>query len=71
MKEISKVRFNMNNFPTLKEMGGNVYDWDKKKEKNVRGRGEGNVTLIYVLDSHNCGGRISIVSLKDSGNTMT
>ena len=42
----------------------------KRKKKNVKGRDEGNVTLIFVLDSNNCDGIKSIVSLKDSERPM-
>ena len=32
----------------------------------IKGRGEVSVTHIYILGSHNCGERKSIVSLKES-----
>ena len=57
-------------FPTLKELWENVDEQEKNKNENVKGIGKGSVTLISVLGSHNCGGRKSIVSLKDSDNTM-
>ena len=48
----------MKNFLSLKELWENA---DKReKKKNVKGRGEGDVTLISALGSHNCGGRKSI-----------
>ena len=67
--ELAKMGLNMNIFPTLKELWENADEREKKK-KNVKWRGEGHVTLIYVLGYHKCGGIKSIVSLKYSNNIM-
>ena len=58
-------------FPTLKELCKNADKRNKNKNKNVKGRGEEDVVLISALGSHNCGGRKSIVLLKESKNTMS
>ena len=53
------VGIGMKNFPNLKELWENADEREKKK--NVKGRGEGDVTNISAFGSHNCGGRKSIV----------
>ena len=58
----------MKSFTTFKEFWENVDD--REERKNVVGRGEGNLTLISEMGSHNCGGRKYLVSLKESNNSM-
>ena len=56
----------MKTFPTLKELWENSDEQDKKeKKKNVKLRGEGDLTLISELCSHNCGRGKSIVIFKN------
>ena len=58
---LARAGLGMKKIPTLKELWDNVEERDKKKKRNVKGRGEGNITLISTLGSHNYGGRKSIV----------
>ena len=59
--ELAKAGLNMKIFPDLKELWENADEWEKKEKENVKLIGEGDVTIISVLNSHNCGGRKSIV----------
>ena len=43
---LARAGLGLKNFPTLKELWDNVDEREKKKKRNVKGRGEGNVTLI-------------------------
>ena len=58
---LARAGIGTKNFPTLKELWENADEREKKKKKNVKGRGEGDVTLISELGYHNCGGRKSMV----------
>ena len=66
----AKAGFNMKIFQLLRNCGKTKTSRRKIKNKNVKGRGEGNITLMSVIYSHNCGGRRSIVSLKDPERPM-
>ena len=56
---LARSGLSMKNFRTLKELWENADE--REKNKNVKGRGEGDVTLISALGSHNCGRRKFIV----------
>ena len=58
---LSRTGIGMKNFPTLKELWENADEQKKNKNKNVKGREGGNVTLISELRSHNYERRKSIV----------
>ena len=64
---LDKAGINMKN-PTLKKLWENADEW---KKRNVKSRREGDVTPIYILDSHKDVRRKSIVSLKESKSNIT
>ena len=49
---LTRAGLGMKNFLTLKELWDNADEREKKKKRNSKGRGEGNVTLISALGSH-------------------
>ena len=53
----ARAGLGMKNFPTLKELWDNADEREKKKKRNSKGRGEGNLTLISALGSHKYRGR--------------
>ena len=54
---LTRAGIGMKNFPTLKELWDNADEREKKKKKNVKVIGEGDLTLISALGSHNFGRR--------------
>ena len=65
----ARAGLGMKNFPTLKELWDNADEREKKK--SVKEIGEGNITIISALGSHNYGRKKSIVGFKNSENPMT
>ena len=70
MMSISKAWIHMIHFLTMKELWENTDEKERQKKEIGKEIREGDVTLFYLLYSHNCGGRKSMLSLQDSKITM-